>query len=179
MTPPIPVNVAVYMSPFIRLLKNAPACAEASVGRQMQVELREIPFAGAPDNFKFQVGNSAIHIPQSKIATGKRSRWAFFSNLLQLQIDIVQLMPWKPVDVQLFHEGIRVKFFNIKDAGLFPFTGHEQQRPNHRRNSRGITHALCAGFLIGILVFAIVIDIICFLLVILLPFDPAADGSLA
>jgi hypothetical protein len=37
------------------LLKNTPACAEASAGRQMQVELREIPFAGAPDNFKFQI----------------------------------------------------------------------------------------------------------------------------
>src|SRR4030042_2347303 len=28
---------------FLRLLKNAPACAEASAGRQMQVELCEIP----------------------------------------------------------------------------------------------------------------------------------------
>jgi hypothetical protein len=29
------------------MLKNAPACAEASAGRQMQVELCEIPFTGA------------------------------------------------------------------------------------------------------------------------------------
>jgi hypothetical protein len=47
---------------FQRLLKNAPACAEASAGRQMQVEPREIPFTGAPDNFKFQLGNSAVPI---------------------------------------------------------------------------------------------------------------------
>ena len=32
---------------FVRMLKNAPACAEASVGRQMQVEPCEIPFTGA------------------------------------------------------------------------------------------------------------------------------------
>ena len=31
------------------MLKNAPAYAEASAGRQMQVELCEIPFAGAPE----------------------------------------------------------------------------------------------------------------------------------
>jgi len=29
------------------MLKNTPACAEASAGRQMQVELCEIPPAGA------------------------------------------------------------------------------------------------------------------------------------
>ena len=29
------------------MLKNGPACAEASAGRQMQVELCEIPPAGA------------------------------------------------------------------------------------------------------------------------------------
>jgi len=34
---------------FRRLLKNAPACAEASAGRQMQVEPCEIPFSGAPE----------------------------------------------------------------------------------------------------------------------------------
>ena len=34
---------------FLRMLKNAPACAEASAGRQMQVESCEIPFAGAPE----------------------------------------------------------------------------------------------------------------------------------
>ncbi len=33
---------------FLRLLKNGPAYAEASAGRQMRVELCEIPFAGAP-----------------------------------------------------------------------------------------------------------------------------------
>jgi len=33
---------------LFRLIKNAPACAETSAGRQMQVELREIPSAGAP-----------------------------------------------------------------------------------------------------------------------------------
>jgi hypothetical protein len=32
------------------MLKNAPACAEASAGRQMQVKLCEIPFAGAPES---------------------------------------------------------------------------------------------------------------------------------
>jgi hypothetical protein len=32
---------------FLGMLKNAPACAEASAGRQMQVELCEIPLAGA------------------------------------------------------------------------------------------------------------------------------------
>jgi hypothetical protein len=31
------------------MFKNAPACAGASAGRQMQVELCEIPFAGAPE----------------------------------------------------------------------------------------------------------------------------------
>jgi hypothetical protein len=64
MTPLIPVNVAVYMSPFIRLLKNAPACAEASAGRQMQVELREIPFAGAPNNFKLEIPQPTFHNPK-------------------------------------------------------------------------------------------------------------------
>jgi len=34
---------------FSRLLKKGPACAEASAGRQMQVELREIPPAGTPE----------------------------------------------------------------------------------------------------------------------------------
>jgi len=34
------------------MLKNAPACAEASAGRQMQVEPCEIPFAGAPEILK-------------------------------------------------------------------------------------------------------------------------------
>jgi hypothetical protein len=34
---------------FSRLLKKGPACAEASAGRQMQVELCEIPPAGAPE----------------------------------------------------------------------------------------------------------------------------------
>ena len=31
------------------MLKNAPACAKASAGRQMQVGLCEIPSAGAPE----------------------------------------------------------------------------------------------------------------------------------
>jgi hypothetical protein len=34
---------------FSRLLKKDPACAEASAGRQMQVELCEIPPAGASE----------------------------------------------------------------------------------------------------------------------------------
>jgi len=38
-----------WKSHFFRLIKNAPACAEASAGRQMQVEFYEIPLAGAPE----------------------------------------------------------------------------------------------------------------------------------
>jgi hypothetical protein len=34
------------------MLKNGPACAEASAGRQMQVELCEIPFTGALEILK-------------------------------------------------------------------------------------------------------------------------------
>jgi hypothetical protein len=33
---------------FPRLLKKGPACAEASAGRQMQVELCETPFCRGP-----------------------------------------------------------------------------------------------------------------------------------
>jgi hypothetical protein len=35
---------------FYRLLKKGPACARASAGRQMQVELCEIPLCGGPRN---------------------------------------------------------------------------------------------------------------------------------
>jgi hypothetical protein len=44
---------------FSRLIKNGPAYAEASAGRQMQVELCEIPFAGG------------FRSPESGVATNK------------------------------------------------------------------------------------------------------------
>jgi hypothetical protein len=37
----------------------------------MQVELREIPFAGAPDNFKLQILDCRLEIPQSTFRNPK------------------------------------------------------------------------------------------------------------
>jgi len=89
----------------------------------------------------------------------------------------VQFVPRKSVDIQLFHERIRIKLFDVKHAGLFPVTGYEHHGTDHGGDSRSITHALCTGLLIGILVFAIVIDIICFFFTILHTPDPTPNGG--
>jgi hypothetical protein len=54
---------------FSELLKNA----------QMQVELCEIPFKGSPEILRNEVYLDVRHNDEGR---GKRSRWAFFSSLL-------------------------------------------------------------------------------------------------
>jgi hypothetical protein len=68
------------------MLKNAPACAEASAGRQMQVELCEIRFTGAPEILRValrRIRSDFLPRRRDGEAAGERGRWAFLSILLR------------------------------------------------------------------------------------------------
>src|SRR4030042_2561754 len=90
----------------------------------------------------------------------------------------MQFMPRKSMNLELLHEGIRVKCCHVKDPRLPPLTSQKHQGADHGGHSRGIAHGLRACLLIGVLVSAIIIDVIGFLLMILTPSDAAADGGL-
>ena len=67
--------------------------------------------------------------------------------------------PWQAVLVEHLHEGIGVHFFHVEHAPSRPDAPHHHRTADHRGNAGGVAHRLVAGFLIGGLMRANVLDV--------------------
>ena len=88
-------------------------------------------------------------------------------------------MPWQSLLVQLLHEWIWVELLYIPDAWFLPDALQEHHRTNHGWHTSGVAYALHAGFVVSLLVLAVVIYVVGTFLAILLTTDAATDGCLA
>ncbi len=69
-------------------------------------------------------------------------------------------MPRQALFVELFHERVRIEFFNIPYTRFFPQSLEEHHGTNHGGHTGGIAYALHTGFLVGLLVATVVIYIV-------------------
>ena len=69
-------------------------------------------------------------------------------------------MPRQAVFVELFHERVRIEFLDIPYPRLFPPSLEEHHGTNLGGHTGGLAYALHAGFLVGLLVAAVVIYIV-------------------
>ena len=69
----------------------------------------------------------------------------------------MQLFPRKSLFVMLFHEWIGIKLFNVVYTRFAPFTCEKHHGANHGGHSGGVAYSLCAGFLVGGFMTAIVV----------------------
>ena len=70
-------------------------------------------------------------------------------------------MPGETLERKLCHEGVRIEFLNVVHTGFFPFSCQEHLCAYHGGHSGGVAHRLHAGFLVGFLVAAIVVYVVC------------------
>ena len=124
--------------PSARLLE-----AGLRAGRQMLVELCEIPFAGAPEILRVAsrrirsdyLPRLRVGEPARGVLQGKRRRWSFFSNLLKLHVRVNgidgprDLLEWEEPVIGAGNPWSRNKH-NVSGNGLEPppevFTGFDQ-----------------------------------------------------
>ena len=84
-------------------------------------------------------------------------------------------MPRQSLFVQLFHEGIGVEFFYIPYTRAFPQTFKEHHGSNHGRYACCVAYPLHTSFLVGCLMAAVIIYVICTLLTVLQSTDTTSD----
>ena len=80
---------------------------------------------------------------------------------------------------QLLHEWIWVELLYVPNAWLLPDALEEHHGTNHSWYTSSIAYALHASLVVCLLVLAVVVNIVCALLTILLATDTATDRGLA
>ncbi len=92
---------------------------------------------------------------------------------LHFQVPAELLMPRQALDVELFHERIRVEVLDIPHSGLAPQTFEEHHRAYHGRHTRGVAHALHTRLVVSVLMLAVVIYVVSLLLAVFHASDAA------
>ena len=87
-------------------------------------------------------------------------------------------MPRQTLLVELFHEWIWIELLNVPYTRLAPQALEEHHCTNHGRNTSGVAYALHTSLLVGSLVRAVVVYIVCLLLAVLKATDAATDRCL-
>ena len=87
----------------------------------------------------------------------------------------MQFHPWQTMFVQLFHKGIGVEFLYVKHARLFPDALQVHHCPYHTGYTSGIANCLCARFLIGNLMAAVVVYVVGFFFSVLQALNATAN----
>lgn len=98
---------------------------------------------------------------------------------LEFEVAAVDFVPRQSALCYFLEEWIWVEFFYVEDAVTAPFAGAEHIGTSHGRNAGGVTYTLGAGFFVGCLVAAVVVDIVGLLLTVLDAADTATDGGVA
>ena len=88
-------------------------------------------------------------------------------------------MPWKSLDVELFHEWIRIEFLYVVYTWLAPKTLEEHHCTDHGRNACCVAYALHTSLFVSFLMATVVIYIISMFLAILYATDAATDRCFA
>ena len=88
-------------------------------------------------------------------------------------------MPWQSLLVQLLHEWIWVELLYVPYAWFLPDALEEHHGTNHGWHTGGVAYALHTGFVVSLLVLAVVINVVGALLAILLTADAATDRCFA
>ena len=80
--------------------------------------------------------------------------------LTDFQIAIKHLVPWQSLLVQLLHEWIWVELLYVPYAWLLPDALEEHHGTNHGWHTGGVAYALHTGFVVSLLVLAVVINVV-------------------
>ena len=102
-----------------------------------------------------------------------------YLSILQFQVPAELLMPWQPLDVELFHEWIRVEVLDVPYSRFAPEPFEEHHRAYHRRHTRGVAHTLHTRLVVSVLMLAVVIYVVSLLLAVFHASDAAAYARLA
>ncbi len=69
-------------------------------------------------------------------------------------------MPGQTLHRKLLHERVRIELLYVPYARLFPFAGQEHHGAYHCGHTGSVAHGLHAGFAVGFLVAAVVVDVV-------------------
>src|SRR5690606_17929792 len=70
----------------------------------------------------------------------------------------IAYLPGQTIDIQIFHEGIRIKLFHVPDAWLLPFSFQDHLGSDHSRYTGGVGNCLRFNLFVTGLVITHVVD---------------------